>query len=74
MNHHSPLLPRKAASAYCGLSEATMQRLHTEGGGPQAVHISKRRVLYRREDLDAWIESRVASSTADARQRGLTAA
>lgn len=74
MNYQSPLLHRKAASMYVGLSLASLQRAHSEGWGPKAVHISKRRVLYRREDLDAWIASRVASSTAEARERGLSAA
>jgi predicted DNA-binding transcriptional regulator AlpA len=66
------LTPRQAAE-YLGLAEATLQRQRTDGTGPQFLKLGKRKIAYRPRDLTAWIEGRVAQSTADARVRGLTA-
>jgi predicted DNA-binding transcriptional regulator AlpA len=67
------LLTPNQASAYIGLAVATLQRQRTEGTGPRFIKLGKRRVAYRTADLQAWIEGRVAASTADARVRGLAA-
>jgi predicted DNA-binding transcriptional regulator AlpA len=67
----SSLLTPRQAAAYTGLALATLQRQRTEGTGPKFVKIGKRRVGYRLMDLLAWIDARVANSTADARVRGL---
>lgn len=66
------LTPRQAA-ACLGLTYPTLQRQRTEGTGPKFIKVGKRRVAYRASDLQAWIQSRVANSTADARVRGLAA-
>lgn len=67
----STLLTPRQAAAYTGLAIATLQRQRTEGTGPKFVKIGKRRVGYRLTDLLAWLDARVANSTADARVRGL---
>jgi predicted DNA-binding transcriptional regulator AlpA len=68
------LTPRGAAEYLGGiLSEAALQRYRSEGGGPKFIKIGKRRVGYRLADLQAWLDARVAQSTADARARGLAA-
>jgi predicted DNA-binding transcriptional regulator AlpA len=54
-----------------GLTEASLQRMRTEGRGPTFVKVGKRRVAYRATDIARWLEERIATSTADARQRGL---
>jgi predicted DNA-binding transcriptional regulator AlpA len=65
------LTPRQAA-AYLRLSVATLQRHRTNGTGPKFLKLG-RKVAYRAVDLQLWIETRVAASTADARVRGLAA-
>jgi predicted DNA-binding transcriptional regulator AlpA len=67
----STLLTPRQAAAYTGLAVATLQRQRTDGTGPKFIKIGKRRVGYRLVDLLAWLDSRVANSTADARVRGL---
>lgn len=67
-----PLLRTPAAAEVLGLSVPTMQRMRTDGSGPKFIKL-KRTCLYRPSDLNAWLETRLASSTADARERGLAA-
>ncbi|MFP3939500.1 MAG: helix-turn-helix domain-containing protein [Thermoanaerobaculia bacterium] len=57
-------LPTPAAAEYLGLSPATLETMRTRGGGPVFVKLG-RRVVYRREDLDEWLEERRRTSTAD---------
>lgn len=57
-------LPTPEAAEYLGLSPATLETLRTRGGGPPFVKLG-RRVVYRREDLDAWIAERLRRSTSD---------
>jgi predicted DNA-binding transcriptional regulator AlpA len=66
------LLTPQQASDFLGLSPPTLQRHRSEGTGPKFVKLGKRRIAYRPPDLLAWIEARLAASTADARERGLT--
>jgi predicted DNA-binding transcriptional regulator AlpA len=71
---HEPTLivtPHQAARMV-GLTIHTLQRMRTEGTGPRFIKLGKRRVGYRECDLNEWLESRVATSTADVRTRGLT--
>lgn len=68
----SPFLDTEAASRFLGqddagsplISAGTLERWRSEGSGPVYVKAG-RRVLYRREDLLAWAESRIRRSTAD---------
>lgn len=60
------VLRRKAAAAYTGLSEATLNRLANTGDGPQMTYVTPSCVGYRVSDLDAWLDSRPkARSTAE---------
>jgi excisionase family DNA binding protein len=52
------------AAAYLGLSPATLETLRTRGGGPPFVKLG-RRVVYRREDLDAWLNAARRRSTSE---------
>jgi hypothetical protein len=45
-----------------------LDRLRLSGNGPVYCKLG-RRVVYRREDLYAWLESRVARDTSDADAR-----
>lgn len=57
-------LPENLAAAHCGLAPATMATLRCRGGGPPYFKIG-RRVVYARDDLDAWLAARRVRSTAD---------
>lgn len=55
----------KNASAYLGLSEKTLAMKRCDGNGPR--YIKRGRVFYFKKDLDEWLESGQANSTAQAR-------
>jgi excisionase family DNA binding protein len=58
------LLTQTEAARLLRLSERTLERLRVSGGGPlfvKAGHL----VRYREADLEAWIASRVVSSTSE---------
>jgi Helix-turn-helix domain len=54
----SPYLSAREAAAYLRISVAYLRKL---GLG---VRLSQRRVVYRREDLDAWVRGRIGSGNA----------
>jgi predicted DNA-binding transcriptional regulator AlpA len=60
------VLSREEAARATGLSARTLQRLHVDGGGPAAVQLTERRVGYRPEALNAWLNERQVASTAAA--------
>lgn len=55
------------AASYLGLSVRTLENKRTLGTGPVFVKVG--RIFYYRADLDDWLRSRRATSTAAARQR-----
>ena len=56
MTKRADLLTTTEAAAYVGLSPRTLERYRVIGDGPPYLRVG-RRVLYRRADLDAWIEN-----------------
>lgn len=52
------------AAEYCGSSASTFEKLRLTGGGPVYSKIG-RRVVYRVEDLDAWLAANRRRSTSD---------
>jgi excisionase family DNA binding protein len=64
----SQILDAVAAARYVGLSASTLAKMRLSGNGPAFLKLG-RRVLYRRADLDAWLESRLARNTSDADAR-----
>ena len=48
------LIPDTAAAALAGVSRATWQRLRSAGKLPPAIRLG-RKVLWRREEIIAWI-------------------
>lgn len=52
------------AAEYCGSSASTFEKLRLTGGGPVYSKIG-RRVVYRIEDLDAWLANNRRRSTSD---------
>jgi predicted DNA-binding transcriptional regulator AlpA len=62
------LLNERDVSALIKLSIRTLQRLRYVGGGPRFVRLHGS-VRYRLTDLEAWIASRVVSSTSQTLKR-----
>jgi len=61
---HSDFLPVKAAAAYLIVSKSFLDKLRSNGGGPEFVRLSARKILYRRTDLDNWARQRRFENTA----------
>lgn len=58
------LLDPKVAAAYLGLAVLTLADLRCKGGGPKFCRVG-RLIRYRRSALDAWVNSRSYSNTAE---------
>jgi predicted DNA-binding transcriptional regulator AlpA len=56
------------AAKVLGLAPSTLAKLRLFGNGPTYCKLG-RRVVYRREDLEAWLASRIARDTSDADAR-----
>jgi hypothetical protein len=63
-----PVYPPSEAARFCGLAESTLAKLRLGGNGPVYCKLG-RRVVYRPDDLTAWLETRIARDTADAEAR-----
>jgi predicted DNA-binding transcriptional regulator AlpA len=61
-------LTASEASKVLGLAPSTLAKLRLSGNGPVYCKLG-RRVVYRKEDLEAWLDSRVARNTSDADAR-----
>lgn len=61
------LLTTQEAGQLLGISPRTLEGYRRKGGGPQFVALSRNVVRYRRADLVAWLEGRIAPHTAKAR-------
>jgi len=64
----TPYVTAVEAAAYLRLKPATLAAMRVDGSGPQYFKVgSKRRgkVLYRYEDLDAWIAQYRFGSTSE---------
>jgi len=72
MPEMSKVLTAKVAAHVVGLSESTLAKLRLNGNGPIYCKLG-RRVVYRREDLEQWLQSRTARDTSDADARFLKA-
>ena len=57
-----------AAARFLGLSPSTLAKMRLYGNSPTYLKLG-RRVLYRRADLEGWLESRLAHDTSDADAR-----
>jgi hypothetical protein len=59
------LLTQQEAASALRLSERTLERMRVQGVGPKWVRTSKRRIAYPQQYMDAYIASRVVSSTSE---------
>ena len=69
----SNYLSTRRAAAFLGLSPRTLDRYRVSGAGP-AFHRFGNRILYRRDDLEAWASARRVASTSEADTRANTGA
>jgi hypothetical protein len=67
----APLLTTKQVAERAGVKPQVMQKHRGRGTGPPVVYLSKTCARYRPEAVEAWLVSRTATSTADAKARGL---
>jgi hypothetical protein len=65
MSTLSPRLRTPAAADYVGLSASTLEKLRLTGGGPIYEKAGPKIVVYRLQDLDAWLGARRRTSTSD---------
>lgn len=72
MNINTPThLDAKKSATYLGLSTSTLAKLRLSGNGPTYSKLG-RRVIYRMEDLNKWVESRLHNSTSEYPTFGLS--
>ena len=45
----------EAAAAMIGISQVTLRKWRNQGRGPRPTRLSQNLVVYRRDDLDAWL-------------------
>ena len=58
------LLPQPALAQLLSVSERTLERWRLEGVGPAYIKAG-RRVLYRREDVECWLDDASRRSTSE---------
>lgn len=59
------ILTTPEAADYVRLGKPTLDRFRLTGGGPKFAKLGGA-VRYRKVDLDAWLESKLVSSTSEA--------
>jgi len=52
------LLTEVDVSRWLRVSLAVLQRLRSSGNGPRFVQLSRRRIGYQRDDVEAWLATR----------------
>ncbi len=62
------LLTEQDVAALTRLSTRTLERRRLDGTGPTFIKLG-RRVVYRRQDVDSWIEQNRFASTSEAEVR-----
>lgn len=65
-----PIYPAKKAADYLGCSGPTLDRKRSDGTGPRFARLGpgvRSRILYRKSDLDAWLDENSHGSTSEYR-------
>ena len=52
------LLTEHDVSRWLRISLAVLQRLRSSGAGPRFIQLSRRRIGYRKGDVEAWLSAR----------------
>lgn len=61
------LLGTTETARLLGVHPATLATWRVEGRGPRFVKVGERRVRYRREEIERWIEANTRQSTGEIR-------
>lgn len=59
------LLSPGEAAEYLDVTERTLSYWRIKGQGPSFVRVHRRRIAYRVQDIENWLEARVQRSTSD---------
>ncbi len=59
------LLTTPEAASYLRVSKSYLDKLRVYGGGPKFLRFGKRKILYRKSDLDLWAAERRFGSTSE---------
>ena len=70
MNSSTPgpcpgLMREKQAADWIGVTVRFLQQSRVTGRGPKYVHLSRRAIRYRPQDLEEWVKSRLRTSTSE---------
>jgi predicted DNA-binding transcriptional regulator AlpA len=65
MNATHRVLRTPQAAEYVGLSPSTLEKFRLTGNGPPYQKAGPKIVVYRPEDLDAWLSANRRRSTSD---------
>ena len=60
------LLSPQETAQYLDVAERTLSAWRIKGQGPRFVRVHRRRVAYRLQDIETWLDARVHRSTSDA--------
>ncbi len=58
-------LSTRQAASYLSLSPSWLEKLRLYGTGPAFYKVSTRRILYKRTDLETWVEAHRRLSTSE---------
>ena len=53
------------AARYLEMSEATLKRWRSQGIGPDFIRLGMRKIRYRQDDLDRWLNGKAGLDTQD---------
>ncbi|WP_416908041.1 MAG: helix-turn-helix transcriptional regulator [Polymorphobacter sp.] len=62
-DHLDRLITERDAAGFLGYTMRALQNWRLRGGGPAFIKVSGRSVRYRRRDLIAWVDSKIARHT-----------
>ena len=63
------VLNTEAAAAHVGLAASTLTKMRVSGAGPAFIKLGHR-VVYRKDDLNDWLDANRRTSTSDNGSRG----
>ena len=59
------LFDQRELAKELGLSKRSLERYRLHGNGPRYVRVGSRLIRYREEDVEAWINQSLRTSTSD---------
>lgn len=70
LSQHDPdyfdrLITERDAADFLGYTMRALQNWRLRGGGPSFVKVSARSIRYRKRDLVAWTDSKLAQHTSE---------